>query len=99
MRIVSLVAITLTLVLSPALFSDNVAHSAAAHPRALATQLQERQHEGQPESCNNMADNTHKCDCHKTQQCDAPGESHSEDPKCQVYCRPDACKCVSSCTT
>lgn len=54
-------------------------------------------HAGQPATCNNYKDNMHKCECNKAMTCPEPGTP--EDEKCQVYCRHDACKCVSPCDT
>ena len=55
-------------------------------------------HVGQPETCNNYRNNTHKCECHRATEC-PNGKSKPEDTKCQVYCRKDACKCLSPCTS
>src|SRR5437868_3941221 len=55
-------------------------------------------HSGQPETCNNYRDNTHKCECHHAVEC-PDGKAKPEDTKCQVYCRKDACRCVSPCTS
>jgi len=55
-------------------------------------------HAGQPETCNNYRDNTHKCECHRAIEC-PNGKPKPEDTKCQVYCRKDACRCVSPCTS
>src|SRR5438132_163730 len=55
-------------------------------------------HDGQPETCNNYRNNTHKCECHRATEC-PNGKAKPEDTKCQVYCRKDACRCVSPCTS
>jgi hypothetical protein len=58
-----------------------------------------QEHEGQPASCDNSYDNKHKCECVRAQQeCD-PDDQQTEDPKCQVYCRKDACKCANRCNS
>jgi hypothetical protein len=56
------------------------------------------QHEGQPATCNNFHNNTHKCECHRATEC-PDGKPKAEDTKCQVYCRKDACRCISACTS
>ena len=53
------------------------------------------QHEGQPATCNNYRSNRKPCSCHRAVECGSQGE----DAKCQVYCRPNDCKCVSPCDT
>ena len=60
------------------------------------------QHEGQPATCNNYTENKKPCACHRATECPETGPDgvpvpRGEDPKCQVYCRPDACKCISPC--
>jgi len=55
-------------------------------------------HAGQPQTCNNYHNNSHKCECNRATEC-PDGKKKEEDTKCQVYCRKDACKCVSACTS
>ena len=55
-------------------------------------------HSGQPKSCDNLAENTHKCECERAQQdCDPDNQYASQ--KCKTYCRPEACKCANSCNS
>ena len=59
-------------------------------------------HVGQPATCNNYYDNTHKCECERAQSdCKDPNQSGTEEPgtKCQTYCRKDACKCANPCNS
>jgi hypothetical protein len=90
------------LALSVSFFGDRpgVPACLAAHgAKAVPGRPWPAQHEGQPATCDNFHSNSHKCECHRANQCPTPGETRSEDPKCQVYCRPDACKCISPCDT
>lgn len=51
----------------------------------------------QPDSCNNMHDNSHPCDCNRSAtSCDVHDAKYPGS-KCQTYCRDKACKCASPC--
>jgi hypothetical protein len=58
-------------------------------------------HEGQPATCNNYfkTPKEHRCNCHRATKCARERQGLGEDPKCQVYCRKDACKCLDPCTS
>lgn len=63
---------------------------------------QDDPHAGQPATCNNYKDNTHPCMCNMATTCpdyDDQGKQlpRVEDSKCQVYCRHEACQCISPC--
>lgn len=102
MRLVHLGILALTLVVFTGV-SDNPANAqrTTRHAGSKVAYIPAAQHEGQPDTCNNFHDNEHKCDCHNAQEdCTVGKQTRSgEDPKCQVYCRPDACKCVNPCDT
>ena len=70
----------------------------------LCASAAQQGHEGQPATCNNYRSNEHPCACHRATGCpehDPDGRPipRPEDQKCQVYCRPDACRCISPCDT
>jgi hypothetical protein len=65
-------------------------------------QYRDRQGKEQPASCNNdrATDEVHKCHCARdtTKLEECPSTNMAMDmSKCQVYCREDACKCVTVC--
>lgn len=64
----------------------------------LLAQQTDDPHKGQPDSCNNYYDNTHKCECQRANKCKQDQEA-AEDSKCQTYCRKTACKCLDPCTS
>jgi len=69
-----------------------------------AVAAQQDPHGGQPATCNNYHSNEKPCACHRATECPERDENgkkkwRPEDPKCQVYCRPDACKCTDPCDT
>jgi len=55
--------------------------------------------------CDNFhnTDPVHKCDCSKT-RCELPNPDGTmpeqiESPRCKVFCKPEHCHCISSCTS
>lgn len=59
---------------------------------------QEDPHKSQPVKCDNFYATTHKCSCAVT-HCNRGKDKVEPDSKCQTYCRPKACSCMSGCTS
>jgi hypothetical protein len=55
-------------------------------------------HAGQPATCNNHFKTAHKCECQRAKLC-KKDQKPEEDPKCQTYCRKEACLCKDPCST
>ncbi len=57
------------------------------------------QHDGQPAHCQNMDSAKHAANC-SCKSMNPDGEScDQESSKCKVYCRKEACRCISPCTS
>ncbi len=48
-------------------------------------------------ACDNAYNNPHKCECNRAKECPRPDGATEPGPKCSRYCKPDKCKCISSC--
>ncbi len=60
------------------------------------------QHDGQPKWCQNVDSKTHahNCDCKPMAgdpECKDGEGGGGESPKCKVYCRKTACRCLPGC--